>query len=250
MSSFIKWTQSTIDKFDLIASKALNLSVDGESEEAELEITRLNEEIKTIKSVANSQMRDLNEKQTEELKSKKKEFSLIRSELKALTETNHVLKEHLRNADGKLSRLMRVNEELTSKLDLDQDNPDLNSVEGSEYQINLLNEKIKRLAGLLKAEKLKTVDALNEKNHICNLIEQEEKKELEKIEELEKELDSLKKESVEIKEMIEKKPRISENCQSLNELSDKLQGKQRMIEVLLSEKSALVLQLENEVRVR
>jgi superfamily II RNA helicase len=171
--------------------------------------------------------------------------------LKSLNEENNLLKEHLRNADGKMTRLARVNDELTSKLDIEnQDFHELAASEQSEYQVSLLTEKIKRLAGLLKAEKLKTADAIQEKNSINAAIEENERQTREKILELEQELEVIRTESESLKASLEKRPRISMNSDNLNELSEKLQGKQRMIENLLNEKSALVLLLENEVRVK
>ena len=79
-------------------------------------------------------------------------------------------------------------------------------------------------------------------------IEENEKQTQDKLLELGQELEGIRAEAENLKASLDKRPRISMNSDNLNELSDKLQGKQRMIENLLSEKSALVLLLENEVR--
>ena len=249
MSSLLKWTESTIEKFDTIASKAFNLPTDSQTPPPEPDLAPLQEEIKLIKSITNSQLKDLQEKYTLSQSSQNSEISSLKSHLKSLTEENNILKEHLRNSDGKLSRLQRVNEELSSKLDLEtQETEEVNS-EVSEYQINLLTEKIKRLAGLLKAEKLKTVDALQEKSQIGQVIQSQKEVNAERLRKLESELIECKDQVNTLKSQLDSRPKAGQGLEtcSLNTLSEMLQAKQRTIESLLSEKSALVLQLENEV---
>ena len=85
-----------------------------------------------------------------------------------------LLKEHLRNADTKLTRISKLNEELSTnmekELDIIEDN---SSIEQYQYQINLLNEKIKRQGALLNAEKLKTIDSIREKNEVFEAYRKE-----------------------------------------------------------------------------
>ena len=121
--------------------------------------------------------------------------------------------------------------------------------EVSEYQVNLLTEKIKRLAGLLKAEKLKTVDALQEKAQIGQIIQGQKEISEERMKKLESELALCEDQVNVLKAQLDSRPKAGQGLEtcSLNSLSDMLQAKQRTIESLLSEKSALVLQLENEV---
>lgn len=249
MSSLLKWTESTIEKFDTIASKAFNLPTESTNPVPNPDIPKLKDEIKLIKSITNSQLKDLQEKYTQSQDLQNLELSSLKSHLKSLTEENNLLKEHLRNSDSKLTRLQRVNEELSSKLDLETLETEENTSEVSEYQVNLLNEKIKRLSGLLKAEKLKTVDALQEKSQISEIIVSQKKNNEERLRALGNELNDCQDQARVLKSQLDARPKVGQGLEtcSLNALSEMLQVKQRTIETLLSEKSALVLQLESEV---
>lgn len=250
MSSLLKWTESTIEKFDTIASKAFNLPTDTTNAPPTPDLSKLKDEIKLIKSITNSQLKDLQEKYIQSQDSQNLEAASLKSHLKSLTEENNILKEHLRNSDSKLTRLQRVNEELTSKLDLESLETEENASEVSEYQVNLLNEKIKRLSGLLKAEKLKTVDALQEKSQISEIILNQKKNNEERLRVLKNELSECQEQARVLKSQLDARPKVGQGLEtcSLNTLSEMLQVKQRTIETLLNEKSTLVIQLENEVK--
>ncbi|OMJ78394.1 hypothetical protein SteCoe_21828 [Stentor coeruleus] len=61
MSSLLKWTESQIDRFDSMASKALNISVktqDSEIAGLEIQNEKLKEEIRAIKFNSNSQLKE------------------------------------------------------------------------------------------------------------------------------------------------------------------------------------------------
>ena len=253
MSGFLKWTESQFEKFDTIASKALNIKEDSEDPsmlELESHNSKLREDIRILKSIASTQLRDSQDKYQAHVDLLKTTVQSLENSLKQLTEENMLLKEHLRNTDMKLTRLTKVNEELSANMDKEIDIvEDNNSVEEYQYQVNLLNEKVKRQAALLKAEKLKTVDAVREKNEILEVSELEKKYFETRIGELIQELNKEKEMAIELKEQLESKPKlsISADSQNLVALSEHLQAKQRSIENLLNEKSSLVLMLENEV---
>lgn len=255
MSGFLKWTESQLDKFDTIASKALNIkedSVESPIYELELHNNKLQEDIRTLKSIASTQLKDSQEKYQAHVDLLKNSIQSMENSLKELTEENMLLKEHLRNADLKLTRITKVNEELSmnmeKEIDVVEDN---NSVEEFQYQVNLLSEKVKRQAALLKAEKLKTIDAIREKNDVLRLSGLEKKAFEGKIQILVEELRKEREGVLVLKEQLECKPKlsISADSQNLAALSDHLQAKQRTIELLINEKSSLVLLLENEVKI-
>lgn len=252
MSSLLKWTESQIDRFDSMASKALNISAttqDSAIAGLEIQNEKLREEIRTIKLINNSQLKELQEKSQEHLNVLSNTIQNLESSIKQLSEENSLLKEHLRNADRKLSRLGKVNEELSLSMENEMEISEvLNSTEEYQYQINLMNEKIKRQNALLKAEKLKTVDAVREKTEILELCELEKKNYEKKIKAFQEEIETLSGKLQVSKDFSETKPKNSDvDSQNLIALSEHLQAKQRTIESLINEKSNLVLMLEKEV---
>ena len=253
MSGFLKWTESQFEKFDTIASKALNIKDESEDTsllQLESQNIKLREDLRTLRSIASTQLKDSQDKYQAHVELLKNNIQNLENSLKQLTEENTLLKEHLRNVDLKLTRLSKVNEELSLNMEKDMEITEVNnSVEEYQYQINLLNEKIKRQAALLKAEKLKTLDAVREKTEIFELAELEKKSIEGKLKQLQEELEKEKEIHSELKEQLEIKPKLSINADSQNlaALSEHLQAKQRTIESLINEKSNLVLMLENEV---
>ena len=170
MSSFLKWTETQLEKFDTIASKALNIKEDTDDVTVlnlENQNAKLREDLKTLKSITSTQIKDFQDKHQIHIDLLKNSIQNLENSLKQLTEENMLLKEHLRNADTKLTRISKLNEELSTnmekELDIIEDN---SSIEQYQYQINLLNEKIKRQGALLNAEKLKTIDSIREKNEV------------------------------------------------------------------------------------
>jgi chromosome segregation ATPase len=235
-----------------MASKALNINAttqDSAIAGLEIQNEKLREEIRTIKLISNSQLKELQEKSQEQLNVLNNTIQNLESSIKQLSEENSLLKEHLRNADRKLSRLGKVNEELSLSMENEMEISEvLNSTEEYQYQINLMNEKIKRQNALLKAEKLKTVDAVREKTEILELCDLEKKNYEKKIKALQEEIETLSGKLQVSKDFSETKPKNSDvDSQNLIALSEHLQAKQRTIESLINEKSNLVLMLEKEV---
>jgi hypothetical protein len=253
MNSLLKWTESQLEKIDDIGSKALNIKKDPENDlilDLQSQNSKLREDLRNLKSISNTQLKDCQDKSQVHIDLLKTTVQSLENSLKQLTEENTLLKEHLRNADMKLTRLAKVNEELSVNIENDLNIPESNyNIEEFQHQINLLTEKVKRQNMLLKVEKLKTIDALREKTEIQELYELEKKSFKGKMEALRSEVNTEKECNVKLKELLEAKPKLSLNSDSQNlaALSEHLQVKQRTIESLINEKSSLILKLENEV---
>jgi hypothetical protein len=253
MESILKWTESKIGRMDDIVSKAFNVSTEDEltlKSFANDEVAKIHEEMRALRSITSLQLKDYQEKCQAQNEIYKNTITSLESDIKQLTEENMLLKERLRNADTKQERLIKENEELSSNLEKELDITELNNnSDESQYQINLLSEKVKRQTTLLKAERLKTVDAIREKEEIAQINELERKTFESKFLMIQAELDKEREKNAEIKAQqdLKLKHGVLNDNQNLTALSEHLQAKQRIIESLISEKSSLVQLLENEV---
>lgn len=212
------------------------------------ELTRLSSELSQLKSSISQQLKESQEKFRIQLDLQKSENCNINESIKQLSEENLLLKDHLKNSETKITRLEKENEELTQSLEFESTNT-LENSEEFQYQVSVLNEKIKNFHALLKAEKLKTLDTMREKSEIQEIGEMTQKNNEKKVIELSNEVNKEREKLNELKQQLESRNKVvqSADLENLSALNDHLAVKQRTIENLFNEKETLVALLEFEV---
>jgi chromosome segregation ATPase len=214
------------------------------------ELSRLTQELQSLKSNLSQQFKESQEKFRIQSDLQKSELSNLKDSAKHLVEENQLLQEHLKNSDNKIIRLEKENEELMRSLEQDSefDKPGDNQ-DDFQFQVASLNEKIKNLHALLKAEKLKTLDALREKSDIAEIAEMTQKTTENKISIILSEIFQEKAKRNELKEQLESRSKVvqSADLENLAALNDHLNVKQRTIENLIHEKETLIELLQFEV---
>lgn len=241
MTNLVKWSEQKPEKLERISSKKFPFP--------ESEFSLLTNELKTVKALSSTQLKELQDHHKLQLDLQKSEILSIKDSIKQLKEENFLLKDHLKNSDNKIQRLEKENEDLSSSLESEQahDKP-LETSEEFQYQIAIFTEKIKKLHALLKAEKLKTLDAIREKSEIFEIDEMEKKSANKEILALEEKIDKEKQKIQELKEQLETRNKAvqSSDFQNISALNDHLTVKQRTIDNLISEKESLSMLLEAE----
>lgn len=241
MNKFTKWSDQKPEKLERISAKKFPFP--------ESEFSRLTSELKTLKTLSSTQLKEAQDTYKLQLDLQKSEIQSIKDSIKDLKGENFLLKDHLKNLDTKILRLEKENEELTSTLEHEHSQPNqLENPDEFQYQIAIYNEKIKKLHALLKAEKLKTLDAIREKSEIFEIGEMEKKTSDKQILSLEEKVEKEKQKIEDLKEQVESRAKTvqSSDSQNLSALTDHLGVKQRTIDNLLSEKESLITLIEAE----
>ena len=245
MSNVLKWAGNSSEKIQTDVSK-----LESKPEtiiQLESENEKLKTDFKKLKSLASSQLKEIQDKHQAASEILKSTTYSLESSLAHLVEENRLLKEHLKNSEIQLGKMSAVNEELSLSIEKDEKNEVVsNSVEEYQHQINFLNEKSKRQTVLLKAENLKKIDAEREKQEIIEFRLLESKTFESQIKVLKELIEKEKQNNFDYCEQIESKVQGLDGHEQ-QEVEENLENKQRTIDKLISDKEKLLELIQTEV---
>ena len=172
MSGLLKWVESKLDHFDSVAEGALR----GPGEEAKLEdlISRLKQDIITLRSLFREKVLEIQEKYQTQLKSLQETNQSLEDSLSQMNRESLLLKENMRNLQHQLASLETIKQQLVTSIDTSaelSESPDSKSMEQLTYENTLISQQVTMYKELLNTEKIKTEDAIREKRQIEDLLD-------------------------------------------------------------------------------
>ena len=261
MSGILKWAESKLEKIDNLTAQAFKNPKDElpedenkDKEIAELQqyIYKLKSDIRVVRNLYEQQIQELTDKYSAEIDTFRQENDTYSRKLNKSEDECRILAEQAKASDDKLKRVQEMYDQLMSSLEATNEpySPKESITDQNEYELFMMKQQVNSLKALLFGEKMKTEDAIRERNEIHNLNCVHRDQLENQISELSKQIESLKQENLALSQQVEHlkaTEKVDTEEQNLIALSEHLQTKQRTIQNLISERATLLIQLENEV---